>query len=143
MLMITGLTYEEALKVLHGGDPIIHHLLPGYMVQLMLVQMIDWGTLDRTPWSKYVPESNYLDAERIWTGVRVVDGRGLEKWPSLDECDRKLQKLRDVAAKVEMINGALSELSDDETQDPSFSLKPGAEEAEKCSRDARRGRGSR
>ncbi|OWY98415.1 hypothetical protein PHMEG_00030831 [Phytophthora megakarya] len=57
MLMITGLTYEEALKLLHGGDP-IHHLLPGYMVQLMLAQMIDWGTLDLTPWSKYVPESN-------------------------------------------------------------------------------------
>ncbi|OWZ04936.1 LOW QUALITY PROTEIN: hypothetical protein PHMEG_00023071 [Phytophthora megakarya] len=126
MLMITGLTYEEALKLLHGGGP-IHHLLSGYMVQLMLAQMIDWGTLDLTPWSKYVPESNYLDAERIWTGIRVVDGRGLEKWPSLDKCDRKLQKLRDVAAEVEMINGALSESSDDETQDPYFSLKPGAE----------------
>ncbi|OWZ08522.1 hypothetical protein PHMEG_00018920 [Phytophthora megakarya] len=85
MLMITGLTYEEALKLLHGGDP-IHHLLPGYMVQLMLAQMIDWGTLDLTPW--------------------------------------------DVAAEVEMINGTLSESSDDETQDPSFSLKPGAEEAD-------------
>ncbi|OWZ03378.1 hypothetical protein PHMEG_00024902 [Phytophthora megakarya] len=93
MLMITGLTYEEALKLLHGGDP-IHHLLPGYMVQLMLAQMIDWGTLDLTSWSKYVPEPNYLDAERIWTGIRVVDGRGLGKWPSLDKCDRKLQKLR-------------------------------------------------
>ncbi|OWZ10134.1 hypothetical protein PHMEG_00017066 [Phytophthora megakarya] len=129
MLMITGLTYEEALKLLHGGDP-IHHLLPGYMVQLMLAQMIYWGTLDLTPWSKYVPESNYLDAERIWTGIRVVDSRGLEKWSSLDKCDRKLQKLSDVAAEVEMINGALSESSDDETQDPSFSLKPGAEEAD-------------
>ncbi|OWZ15392.1 hypothetical protein PHMEG_00010978 [Phytophthora megakarya] len=126
MLMITGLTYEEALKLLHGGDP-IHHLLPGYMVQLMMTQMIDWGTLDLTPWRKYVPESNYLDAERIWTGIRVVDDRGLEKWPSLDKCDRKLQKLK---TEVEMINGALSESSDDETQDPSFSLKPGAEGAD-------------
>ncbi|OWY94195.1 hypothetical protein PHMEG_00036147 [Phytophthora megakarya] len=89
------------------------------MVQLMLAHMNDWGTLDITPWSKYVPESNYLNAERIWTGIRVVDGRGLEKWPSLDKCDRKLQKLRDVAAEVEMINGALSESSDDETQDHS------------------------
>ncbi|OWZ03354.1 hypothetical protein PHMEG_00024927 [Phytophthora megakarya] len=129
MLMITGLTFEEALKLLRGGDP-IHHLLPGYMVQLMLAQMIDWGTLDLTPWSKYVPESNYLDAERIWTGIRVVDGRELEKWPSLGKYDRKLQNRRDVAAGVETINGALSESSDDETQDPSFSLKPGAEEAD-------------
>ncbi|OWZ02099.1 hypothetical protein PHMEG_00026400 [Phytophthora megakarya] len=108
MLMITGLTYEEALKLLRGDDP-IHHRLPGYMVQLMLAQMIDWETLDLTPWSKYVPESNYLDAERIWTGIRVVD---------------------DVAAEVGMINGALSESSDNEAQDPSFSLKPGAEEAD-------------
>ncbi|OWZ13112.1 hypothetical protein PHMEG_00013619 [Phytophthora megakarya] len=110
-------------------DEPIHHLLPGYMVQLMLAQMIDWGILDFTPWSKYVPESIHLDAERIWTEIRVVDGRGLEKWPSLDKCDRKLQKLRDVAAEVEMINGALSESSEDETQDL-FSLKPGAEEAD-------------
>ncbi|OWZ17386.1 hypothetical protein PHMEG_0008671 [Phytophthora megakarya] len=46
MLMITGLTYEEALKLLRGDEP-IHHLLPGYMVQLMLAQMIDWETLDK------------------------------------------------------------------------------------------------
>ncbi|OWZ11524.1 hypothetical protein PHMEG_00015442 [Phytophthora megakarya] len=124
-LMLTGLTYEEALKLLRGDEP-IHHLLPGYMVQLMLAQMMDWGTLDFTSWSKYVPESNYLDAERIW----IVDGRGLEKWPSLDKCYRKLQKLKDVAAEVEMINGAFSESSDDEIQVPSFSLKPGAEEAD-------------
>ncbi|OWZ11550.1 hypothetical protein PHMEG_00015407 [Phytophthora megakarya] len=104
MLMLTGLTYEDALKLLRS-DESIHHLLPGYMVQLMLAQMIDWGTLDFTPWSKYVPESNYLDAE-------------------------KLQKLKDVAAEVELINGVLSESSDDETQDPSFSLKPDAEEAD-------------
>ncbi|OWZ03166.1 hypothetical protein PHMEG_00025149 [Phytophthora megakarya] len=140
MLMIRGLTYEEALKLLRGAEP-NHHLLPGYMVQLMLAQMIDWGTLDFTPWSKYVPESNYLEAERIWTGIRVVDGRGLMKWPrwtsrddqrrpQLDKCDRKLQKLRDVAAEVEMINGTLSKSSGDETQDPSFSLKPGAGEAD-------------
>ncbi|OWY90839.1 hypothetical protein PHMEG_00040849 [Phytophthora megakarya] len=120
MLMITGLTYEEALKLLRGDDP-IHHLQHGYMVQLMLVQMINWGTLDLTRWSKYVPESNYQDAERIWTGIRVVDGHGLGRWPSLDKCDRKLQKLRDVAAEFEMINGALSESSYDETQDPSLS----------------------
>ncbi|OWZ19785.1 hypothetical protein PHMEG_0005906 [Phytophthora megakarya] len=35
MLMLTGLTYEEALKLLRSDEP-IHHLLPGYMVQLML-----------------------------------------------------------------------------------------------------------
>ncbi|OWY92549.1 hypothetical protein PHMEG_00038405 [Phytophthora megakarya] len=50
-LMLTGLTYEEALKLLRGDEP-IHHLLPGYMVQLMLAQMMDWGTLDFTSWSK-------------------------------------------------------------------------------------------
>ncbi|OWZ05215.1 hypothetical protein PHMEG_00022736 [Phytophthora megakarya] len=57
MLMITGLTYEEALKLLRGDGP-FNHLLPGYM-------MIDWGTLDFTPWSKYVPGSNSLDAENL------------------------------------------------------------------------------
>ncbi|OWZ12768.1 hypothetical protein PHMEG_00014012 [Phytophthora megakarya] len=118
------LTYEEALKLLRGDEP-IHHLLPRYMVQLMLAQMMVWGTLDFTSWSKYVPESNYLDAERIWTGIRIVDGRGLEKWPSLVKCDRKLQKLKDVATEVEMVNGALSESSYDEFQNSSFSLKPG------------------
>ncbi|OWZ14729.1 hypothetical protein PHMEG_00011745 [Phytophthora megakarya] len=86
------LTYEEALKLLRGDEP-IYHLLPGYMVQLMLAQMI----------TKSGPES----------GSWMVAG-----WRMA------------FAGQVEMNNGALYEWSDDETQTPSFSLKPDAEEAD-------------
>ncbi|OWY98382.1 hypothetical protein PHMEG_00030869 [Phytophthora megakarya] len=84
------------------------------MVQLMLAQMIDWGTLDLPP------GANNLDRDPNREGSRAGEM----------ECDRKLQKLKDVVAEVEMINGAFSESSDDETQGSTFSLKPGAEEAD-------------
>ncbi|OWZ06339.1 hypothetical protein PHMEG_00021414 [Phytophthora megakarya] len=96
MLMLTGLTYEEALKQLRGDEP-IHHLLPGYMVQLILAQMMDGGTLDFTPWSKYLPEqiiwmqreSGPGSESRMVAGWRndlrwtsaIGNSRNLKMWP--------------------------------------------------------------
>ncbi|OWY98440.1 hypothetical protein PHMEG_00030795 [Phytophthora megakarya] len=46
--MLTDLAFGGVRKLLLSDKP-IHHLLPGYMAQLMVAQMIDWGTLYCTP----------------------------------------------------------------------------------------------
>ncbi|EGZ18084.1 hypothetical protein PHYSODRAFT_366962, partial [Phytophthora sojae] len=54
--------YEEALDILRQDRPAHQYFLKPWLLE-MLVKMMYHGTLDDTPWTRYVPETFYKMAE--------------------------------------------------------------------------------
>ncbi|OWY90362.1 hypothetical protein PHMEG_00041537, partial [Phytophthora megakarya] len=60
--MRSHMSYDEALTAARTDAEINSHLDARHLIS-MLVRIIYWKSLDRTPWAKYVPSWCYKEAE--------------------------------------------------------------------------------
>ncbi|EGZ27928.1 hypothetical protein PHYSODRAFT_258254 [Phytophthora sojae] len=81
--ILTGLRYDSAMEWI-GSDRVAHgHFRQPQLIK-MLVGMMYWRRLDKTPWSKYVPEAYYEMAdERLDRCLRRGDVP--PPWGNLDD----------------------------------------------------------
>ncbi|OWZ01348.1 hypothetical protein PHMEG_00027285 [Phytophthora megakarya] len=80
-LMRSHMSYDEALAAARADAEIHSHLDARHLIS-MLVRIIYWKSLDRTPWAKYVPSWCYKEAESKLTKA-LTSGEVPIRWPSL------------------------------------------------------------
>ncbi|OWZ00279.1 hypothetical protein PHMEG_00028568, partial [Phytophthora megakarya] len=136
-LMRSHMSYDEALTAARADAEIHSHLDARYLIS-MLVRIIYWKSLDRTPWAKYVPSWCYKEAESKLTKA-ITSGEVPIRWSNL----RK--DIQDDAVEImAALYDSVTEEEDDEGRDASFS--PGDDSQSKPQRrttpprQAKRGR---
>ncbi|OWZ19007.1 hypothetical protein PHMEG_0006815 [Phytophthora megakarya] len=124
-LMRSHMSYDEALAAARTDAEIHSHLDARHLVS-MLVRIIYWKSLDKTPWIKYVPCWCYKGAESKLAKA-LTSGEVSTRWPNL----RK--DIQDDAVEIMVaLYGSVTEEEDDEgpkcdrdyTSDSSSNNKP-------------------
>ncbi|KAE9069576.1 hypothetical protein PF010_g26609 [Phytophthora fragariae] len=135
LVMRSGLDYLDAFDLL-SGDHVVHPRIPIRDLTFMLTRMMYWGKLNKTRWTKYVPNWCYKKAESY---LNSLDGAPA-RWPVL-----KKLCLDDSAEVMEALFSGVGESEDDEDRDVTFKshveFKPQAPRTTPP-RDAKRRRGS-
>ncbi|OWZ12131.1 hypothetical protein PHMEG_00014751 [Phytophthora megakarya] len=80
-LMRSHMSYDEALAAARADAEIHPHLDARHLVS-MLVRIIYWKSLDKTPWVKYIPCWCYKEAEFKLAKV-LTSGEVPTRWPNL------------------------------------------------------------
>ncbi|OWY93361.1 hypothetical protein PHMEG_00037276 [Phytophthora megakarya] len=136
-LMRSHMSYDEALTAARADAEIHSHLDAQHLIS-MLVRIIYWKSLDRTPWAKYVPSWCYKEAESNLTKTLALGEVPIRR-PNL----RK--DIQDDAVEImAALYDSVTEEEDDEGRDATFS--PGDDSQSKPQRrttpprQAKRGR---
>ncbi|OWY99047.1 hypothetical protein PHMEG_00030024 [Phytophthora megakarya] len=112
--MRSHMSYDEALAAARA-DAKIHSHLDARQLISMLVPIIYWKSLDRTPWAKYVPSRCYKEAESKLAKT-LTSGEIPIRWPNL----RK--DIQDDAVEImAALYDSVTEEEDDEGRDAAFS----------------------
>ncbi|OWZ06780.1 hypothetical protein PHMEG_00020921 [Phytophthora megakarya] len=112
-LMRSHMSYDEALAAARADAEIHSHLDARHFIS-MLVRIINWKSLDRTPWAKYVPSWCYKEAESKLAKA-LTSGEVPIRWPNL----RK--DIQDDAVEImAALYDSVTEEEDDEGRDASF-----------------------
>ncbi|OWY95233.1 hypothetical protein PHMEG_00034814, partial [Phytophthora megakarya] len=112
--MRSHMSYDEALTAVRADAEIHSHLDARHLIS-MLVRIIYWKSLDRTPWAKYVPSWCYKEAESKLTKT-LTSGEVPIRWPNL----RK--NVQDDAVEImAALYDSVTEEEDDEGRDATFS----------------------
>ncbi|OWZ00810.1 hypothetical protein PHMEG_00027922, partial [Phytophthora megakarya] len=113
-LMRSHMSYDEALTAARADAEIHPHLDARHLIS-MLVRIIYWKSLGRTPWAKYVPSWCYKEAESKLAKV-LTSGEVPIRWPNL----RK--DIQDDAVEImAALYDSVTEEEDDEGRDETFS----------------------
>ncbi|OWY91828.1 hypothetical protein PHMEG_00039429, partial [Phytophthora megakarya] len=80
-VMRSHMSYDEALGAARADAEIHSHLDVRHLIS-MLVRIIYWKSLDRTPWAKYVPSWCYKEAKSKLTKT-LASGEIPTRWPNL------------------------------------------------------------
>ncbi|OWZ04732.1 hypothetical protein PHMEG_00023319 [Phytophthora megakarya] len=113
-LMRSHMSYDEALVAARADAEIHSHLDARHLIS-MLVRIIYWKSLDRTPWAKYVPSWCYKEAESKLAKA-LTSGEVPTRWPNL----RK--DIQDDAVEImAALYDSVTEEEDDEWRDATFS----------------------
>ncbi|OWY94399.1 hypothetical protein PHMEG_00035890 [Phytophthora megakarya] len=113
-LMRSRMSYDEALAAARADAEIHSHLDARHVIS-MLVRIIYWKSLDRTPWAKYVPSWFYNEAESKLTKA-LTSGEIPTRWPNLRK-DIQYDAVEIMAAFYDSV----TEVEDDEGRDATFS----------------------
>ncbi|OWY93372.1 Protein kinase, partial [Phytophthora megakarya] len=113
-LMRSHMAYNEALAAVRADAEIHSHLDARHLIS-MLVRIIYWKSLDRTPWVKYVPCWCYKEAESKLAKA-LTSGEIPTRWPNLRE------DIQDDAVEImSALYDSVTEEEDDEGRDTIFS----------------------
>ncbi|OWZ17379.1 hypothetical protein PHMEG_0008687 [Phytophthora megakarya] len=113
-LMRSHMSYDEALAAARTDAEIHSHLDARHLIS-MLVRIIYWKSLYKTPWAKYVPCWCYKEDESKLTKA-LTSGEVPTRWPNL----RK--DIQDDAVEImAALYDSVTEKDDDEGRDATFS----------------------
>ncbi|ETP00903.1 hypothetical protein F441_21763, partial [Phytophthora nicotianae CJ01A1] len=107
--MLSGLDYQDALDLV-SGDNEVHTRITSRDLTEMLVRMMYWGKLDKTPWTKYVPTWYFKNAEALIESTDEIP----ERWPNL-----KKVRLED-EAEIQMALYEDISIEEDDERDADF-----------------------
>ncbi|OWY92764.1 hypothetical protein PHMEG_00038097, partial [Phytophthora megakarya] len=113
-LMRSHMSYDEALAAVRADAEIHSHLDARHLIS-MLVRIIYWKSLDRTPWAKYVPSWCYKEAESKLTKA-LTSAEVPIRWPNL-----RKDILDDAVEIMAALYDSVTEEEDDEGRDATFS----------------------
>ncbi|GMF41105.1 unnamed protein product [Phytophthora fragariaefolia] len=83
VVLRAGLDYPRARQLVSEGRS-VHQLFPLRDLLTMLASMMYWNKLDDTPWTKFVPNSYFLQAE-VLLDAMVKKDTIPSKWPPLED----------------------------------------------------------
>ncbi|OWZ01494.1 hypothetical protein PHMEG_00027099 [Phytophthora megakarya] len=136
-LMRLHMSYDEALAAARADAELHSHPDARHLISI-LVRIIYWKSLDRTPWAKYVPSWCYKEADSKLTKA-LTSSEIPTRWPNLRKDIRD-----DTVEIMAALYDSVTEEEDDEGRDATFS--PGDDSQSKPQRrttpprQAKRGR---
>ncbi|POM75093.1 Hypothetical protein PHPALM_7849, partial [Phytophthora palmivora] len=138
--ILAGLKYDTAMEWI-GSDRAAHGHFQQPQLVKMLVSMMYWRRLDRTPWSKYVPEAYYEMAdERLDRRLRRGDVPA--PWGNLDDHVVYPDEDADSTEDEEVAPEILDEDDDAENDDSDSNPKPKKQRRKATKKDTSAPQGS-